>query len=235
MLFDLRGRGRRRTVQVIYASLAILMGGGLVLFGIGGATSGGLFDALGGGGGGGNVADVYQKRIEQYQARVAAAPSDAAAWAALTRAQAQEAAATGYQQGTGTYSAAGIRQLQAASRSWERYLAVAPAKPDADLANLMTTAYRDGLNDPKKAARALEIVIAQKGATSALYAQLSILAYLAGDSRQSTLAEQRAADLAPKDRKKLVKAQLAAQRASIDQQRAQLQQQQGAPSQGLGG
>ena len=34
MLFDLRGRGRRRTVQVIYLSLAILMGGGLVLFGI---------------------------------------------------------------------------------------------------------------------------------------------------------------------------------------------------------
>ena len=34
MLFDLRGKGRRRTVQVIYVSLAILMGGGLVLFGI---------------------------------------------------------------------------------------------------------------------------------------------------------------------------------------------------------
>ena len=46
MLFDLRGRGRRRTVQVIYLSLAILMGGGLVLFGIGGATSGGLIDAI---------------------------------------------------------------------------------------------------------------------------------------------------------------------------------------------
>jgi hypothetical protein len=46
MLFDLRGRGRRRTVQVIYLSLAILMGGGLVLFGIGGATSGGLVDAI---------------------------------------------------------------------------------------------------------------------------------------------------------------------------------------------
>ena len=48
MLFDLRGRGRRRTIQVIYASLALLMGGGLIFFGIGGATSGGLFDALGG-------------------------------------------------------------------------------------------------------------------------------------------------------------------------------------------
>ena len=46
MLFDLRGRGRRRTVQVIYLSLALLMGGGLVLFGIGSDQSGGLVDAF---------------------------------------------------------------------------------------------------------------------------------------------------------------------------------------------
>ena len=35
MLFDLRSRGRRRTVQVVYLGLAVLMGGGLVLFGVG--------------------------------------------------------------------------------------------------------------------------------------------------------------------------------------------------------
>ena len=52
MLFDLRGRGRRRTVQTIYLTLAVLMGGGLVLFGIGGSVSGGLFDAVGLTGGG---------------------------------------------------------------------------------------------------------------------------------------------------------------------------------------
>ena len=45
MLFDLRGK-RKRLVQVIYASLALLMGGGLVLFGIGGEVSGGLLDAF---------------------------------------------------------------------------------------------------------------------------------------------------------------------------------------------
>src|SRR6188472_169767 len=55
MLFDLRGKGRRRTVQVIYLGLAILMGGGLVLFGIGGATSGGLFDAINGNSGSGSA------------------------------------------------------------------------------------------------------------------------------------------------------------------------------------
>ena len=48
MLFDLRGRGRRRTVKFVYITLAVLMGGGLVLFGIGGggATQGGLVDAI---------------------------------------------------------------------------------------------------------------------------------------------------------------------------------------------
>jgi hypothetical protein len=35
MLFDLRSRGRRRTVQAVYLGLAVLMGGGLILFGVG--------------------------------------------------------------------------------------------------------------------------------------------------------------------------------------------------------
>ena len=48
MLFDLKGR-RRRVVQVTYIGLAILMGGGLVLSGIGSDASGGLLDAFVGG------------------------------------------------------------------------------------------------------------------------------------------------------------------------------------------
>ena len=46
MLFDLRSRGRRRVIKVIYTMLALLLGGGLVLFGIGGDVQGGLFDAF---------------------------------------------------------------------------------------------------------------------------------------------------------------------------------------------
>ena len=52
MLFDLRGR-RRRAVQGTYLVLAMLMGGGLVLFGVGGSVSGGLLDAFKSDGGGG--------------------------------------------------------------------------------------------------------------------------------------------------------------------------------------
>ena len=51
MLFDLRSRGRRRTVQVVYLGLAVLMGGGLVLFGVGAGNGiGGLLNAFTGGG-----------------------------------------------------------------------------------------------------------------------------------------------------------------------------------------
>ena len=86
MLFDLRGRGRRRTVQVIYLSLAILMGGGLVLFGIGGGTNGGLFDAIGGSGGSSTSADaVFQKRLDAYERQLKANPQDAAALIGLTK------------------------------------------------------------------------------------------------------------------------------------------------------
>ena len=51
MLFDLRSRGRRRTVQAVYLLLAILLGGGLVLFGVGAGNGlGGLLNAFNGGG-----------------------------------------------------------------------------------------------------------------------------------------------------------------------------------------
>src|ERR1700752_4425301 len=116
MLFDLRGRGRRRTVQVIYMSLAILMGGGLVLFGIGGATSGGLIDAIQGNSGGSTSgSDTFQKRVDALQKRTTANPSDSNAWAQLAGLRFQ-LATTGanYDQSTGTYTAKGKTELRGA-------------------------------------------------------------------------------------------------------------------------
>ena len=68
MLFDLRGR-RRRAVQATYLTLALLMGGGLVFFGIGGDVSGGLFDAFSERGGGGNGNEAIEKRIDANEKR----------------------------------------------------------------------------------------------------------------------------------------------------------------------
>src|SRR5687767_15791910 len=85
MLFDLRGRGRRRTVQVIYLMLALLLGGGLVLFGIGGDVQGGLFDAFSSDSGSDN--DALEDQVEEAEKRVQANRQDPAAWAALALAK----------------------------------------------------------------------------------------------------------------------------------------------------
>ena len=86
MLFDLRGAGRRTTIKIVYLSLAILMGGGLVLFGIGGDVSGGLVDALTENNGGNTSSDsTFRNRAEQAQREATANPQDPAAWADLAR------------------------------------------------------------------------------------------------------------------------------------------------------
>src|SRR5919197_5317561 len=73
MLFDLKGR-RRHVVQGTYLLLALLMGGGLVLFGIGGGTSGGLLDAFKGGGGGSNANSGVEKEIARAQRQLTRNP-----------------------------------------------------------------------------------------------------------------------------------------------------------------
>ena len=228
MLFDLRGRGRRRTVQVIYLSLALLMGGGLVLFGIGGGTNGGLFDAIGGSGGNtANVDAVFQKRLDTYNQRLKANPQDAASMIGLTKLHfANASVGENYNQTQQAYTAKGLAELRLASAAWQRYLATNPAKPDADTANVMTQAYGPlGLKEYDKAVSALEIVIANRKETANLYAQLAILAAGAKQERKSTLAETKALALAPKAQRKQLK-------SAIDLQKSQLTVQQPAQASG---
>src|SRR6266480_360033 len=140
MLFDLRGRGRRRTVQTIYVTLAILMGGGLVFFGIGGNTSGGLFDAFKSGGSGGG-SDVFSKQAAQAEKTLKVNGNDVAAWAVLARARFQQAGQGGnYDQQTSQFTDKGKTALQQSSAAWEHYLAINPPKPDDSLASLMVQA-----------------------------------------------------------------------------------------------
>ena len=206
MLFDLRGRGRRRTVQAIYLSLAILMGGGLVLFGIGSDQSGGLFDAFSGeNSGGGSATEAVDKRIEAELAKTRANPRNTDAWANLAIARYQRAGIDGIAQ-DGTYTDDGKRRLGLAAQAWERHLALEPKEPSVRAANLMVQAYgANGLNDLKKAVQAKQISLqAEAQPTSNQFAQLAALAYEAGETRTADLAATRAVDLAPaKDRKAL--------------------------------
>ena len=200
MLFDLRGRGRRRTIQAIYVTLAILMGGGLVLFGIGGNTSGGLFDAFKGGGGGGS--DTFSKQITQAEKTLKANPNDAAAWVVLARARFQQAGqGDSYDQQTSQFTDKGKSRLQQSATAWEHYLSLNPRKPDDSLASLMVQVYSpSALNQPAKGVKAAEIVTATRPSAQTFYT-LAVFAYAAGDKRTGDLAAAKTLSLTPAGRK----------------------------------
>jgi hypothetical protein len=211
MLFDLRGRGRRRTVQAIYLSLAILMGGGLVLFGIGSNTSGGgILDAVVGGGSSSSATKTIDKRIKAAVAKTRVAPRDPAAWVNLARLRYQRAGIDGIAADDISYTAKGKQKLTLAAQAWERYLALSPKQPDVRVAKLMVQAYAEtAINEPIKAVQAMQIITAaEKPPSSNLYAQLAQLAYKARDLRTGDLAANRAVDLADKKTKKLLRTEL---------------------------
>lgn len=213
MLFDLRGRGRRRFVQAIYLGLAILMGGGLVLFGVGGATSGGLLDAFKNDSGGASVSDTFKKRVKDAETAVKVRPADPKAWANLTRVRFQEASSgDGFDQNNGVFTDSGKQDLQAADQAWEKYLTLTK-KPDDTVASLMVQAYSQyGLNDPDKAVEAMEVIVDSRAPTGPLYVQLASYAYQAGQTRKAELASKKAIQLTPKDDREQIKAQLDAAR-----------------------
>lgn len=215
MLFDLRGRGRRRVVQVIYLSLAILMGGGLVLFGIGGATSGGLLDAFKGDAGKQSSNDIFAKRVTAAERGVRLHPSDPAAWAALTRVRYQQAGSgDGYDQNQNVFTDKGKAELSGAEQAWDKYLTLTE-KPDDSVASLMVQAFSEvGLNKPAKAVEAQEIIVDSRQPTGPLYVQLAALAYQAGQTRKAELASKKAIALTPKDDREQIKAQLESARAA---------------------
>ena len=219
MLFDLRGRGRRRTVQAIYLGLAILMGGGLVLFGIGGATNGGLIDAIQGNGSTTSAADTFTKRVNSLEKRTQANPQDARAWAELADVRFQTATSgANYDQSTGAYTAKGKAQLRQAAAAWQRHLALSPEKPNQRVAGEMVTTYgATGLRNYPEAVKALEFVIdATPKPTYQTYAQLAVLAHGAKQTRKEKLATEKAADLAPKGQAKTVRDQIKAAEQQLD-------------------
>ena len=120
MLFDLRSRGRRRTVQAVYLGLAIILGGGLVLFGVGtGTGGGGLLNAFGGGSS--NQKQVISADEKNALKAVRLNPSDPSAWASLVQARWTSAGqGNNFNQNTGTFTASGKKELGATAQEvWD--------------------------------------------------------------------------------------------------------------------
>jgi hypothetical protein len=207
MLFDLQGK-RRRVVQVTYLTLAILMGGGLVLFGIGGDVSGGLFDAFSDRSGGGNGNNIVEDRIDRNEKKLAANPRNEAARKALTRDYYQLATAQTASNAVGFPDEA-KDELRKAGLHWKAYLALEPERVDTSLAGLALQVFdQTALNRPKDALEAARL-IAERQEDPNAYLRVVQYAALAGDTRVADLAGQKAVDLAPRSERKNVRAQVA--------------------------
>jgi hypothetical protein len=223
VLFDLRGRGRRKAVQGIYLALAILMGGGLVLFGVGGNVSGGLLDALKNNPKSVN-SDVFTKRLVAAERLATAQPKNPQAWANVVKLRFQ-VAGTGdsYDDSTSTFTPKGKAQLQRVDQAWTHYMDLNPKKIDTTAANYMVQAYAPGaLDDASKLVRAYELVLdGTPKPTFDQYRNLAIYSYIAGESRKGDLARGKAIELAPKDQRANVKQQIDDQKTAAVQQALQ--------------
>jgi tetratricopeptide (TPR) repeat protein len=206
MLFDLRSRGRRRSVKVIYTGLALLIGVGLVGFGVGSVGGGSFLEGLGKGGGGGNG---YAAKIAAAQKRIKRNPKEAAAWAVLTEAQLHEASlgSENYETETERYTAQGKEKLRQAAASWNHYLRLT-SKPRVALAKQMANVFGfEGLNEPTGAIQALRIVIAANPHEAVAYSQLADYSYLARDYKQGDRAAKKALSLVPKIKRALMESE----------------------------
>ena len=205
MLFDLRGRGRRRTVQVIYLGLAIILGGGLVLFGVGtGSGNGGLLNAFGGGSNNqsSQISSAEKTALKQTQKN----PSNPAAWAALETARYQNASSSGFDTATGTYTTAGKKELANATDAWQKYLALTKS-PSNNLAIFAGNAYGT-LGQYANSAAAWEIATQSDASSVKSFECLAMTAYAAQQTRKGDLAAAKAASLVPKASRKTLSSQI---------------------------
>jgi hypothetical protein len=209
MLFDLRGRGRRRTVRVIYTGLALLMGVGLVGFGIGGGFGGGgLLNAATNSEGGSSAS--FANQIKKYRKLTEEKPSDLSAWEGLTKNMLHEAGSETYVSNAGVATSKGKALYRETSQAWKSYIALDPPKPSLELSKEMLNVYGEGgLDEPAQAVDVLQLVVAAEPKNTAYYAQLAVYAYRAKNAGLGDLASEKAVSLAPAAQKVRLKNELA--------------------------
>jgi hypothetical protein len=213
MLFDLRGRGRRRTVRVIYIGLALLMGVGLVGFGIGGGFGGGgLLNAASNNEGSSSAS--FASQIEKYRKLTQEHPTDVSAWENLTKNLLHEAGGEAYVTSSGVTSK-GKELFSQAAQAWSSYVALNPPKPSLEVAKEMLRIFdEEGLNQPASVVGVLQIVVAAEPTNASYYANLAEYAYKAHNVRVGDLASEKAVSLVPAAQRARVKAELAEAKAN---------------------
>jgi hypothetical protein len=208
MLFDLRSRGRRRTVQAVYLLLAILLGGGLVLFGVGAGNGlGGLLNAFNGGGSSSGQKAVVSQQEQQAIKQTQQTPNDPQAWANLVQARWTSAGqGANFNSSTGQFTKSGLNELSLATQAWQRYLQL-EKNPDPNLAVLAARAYAGQQNYAGEAS-AWDIETAADPTAVKGFECLAVSAYAAGQTRKGDLASAKALSMVPKAQQALLKNQL---------------------------
>lgn len=219
MLFDLRSRGRRTTVRVIYLFLALLMVAGLVLVGVGtGSNQGGLLNALGNNGSGGGATSLYTSEVKKAVKTVKKHPNSAAAWANLAQTRWGAAGSgTNFDTTTGTYTKTGKAQLALAAAAWTHYLKLANNKPNLETSILAAGIYQN-LAQYKNEANAWNYALQTQSSTSSTAIKpllcLALSSYAAGQKSKGDLAAAAAVKLSPKLQQLTLKSSLKASSTS---------------------
>jgi hypothetical protein len=206
MLFDLRSKGRRRTMQVIYIGLAVLMAAGLVLFGVGtGTGGGGLFGGLVGSGSSNNGNSAVSNTAKKAQSAANQSPNDPDAWAKLITARWELA------QSAGTTNAGftqyGKQQLQQVTKDYEQYAKLAP-KIDPTTATYAARAY-SYLGDYAQEAHTWDAITSVSPSTVG-YKCLALSAYASKNTNLGQLAANKMLAKVPKKQRAQLQAQLEA-------------------------
>jgi hypothetical protein len=209
MLFDLRSRGRRRTVQAVYLGLAILMGGGLVLFGVGAGNGvGGLLNAFTGGGSSSNQSAVVSQAEKSAIKATQTNPGNAAAWANLIEARWSQARSSSadINASTGQFTAEGNKELTAIGQDYQHYKQLVK-QADPNIAILAARSYQYLGNYSAAAATWSDITDTSPTQASA-FECLAANAYAANQTRTGDLASAKALSLVPKAQRTLLKSRI---------------------------
>lgn len=144
MLFDLQSPRRRAAVKVIYAMLAVLIGGGLLLFGVGSSATGGLLDALGLRDSSNDASKIYSDEIATAQKALKKDPGNEAArldLVSLYIQQGNQQLEVNQQTGQSTATPAASTSYNLAADQWDLYLKGNPKSPDSGLALQLANSF----------------------------------------------------------------------------------------------
>ena len=213
MLFDLRSPRRRRTVQIVFGTLAVLFAVSFVFFGIGSEVQGGFGDLIGQGGGDSGQEDA----IEDAEKALEENPNDTVALAELVQLHYQAGTAQieidpETQQQTVTSDAE--QELLAGADAWDRYLKLSKKQVSSSTALLAVQTFAtlaqakltqaasstgqqaldaadDSLANWRGAAEAQQVVAKEKGDSDS-YTTLATMLFFAGEFDQAEQATQQA-------------------------------------------